>query len=437
MKRIAIKLAAISVLLVSSQVGYCVDSSSTNTDQLTTLEDYLRYAALHNAGLKSAFENWKATLEQIPQAKALPDPRFTYAYFIEQVETRVGPQENKFGISQTFPWFGKIKARTDAASAVANAAEKDYQAEKLRLFYRVKDAFYEYVYLKSAISIAEQNLELLKHFEEVARTKYMTAAGGHPDIIRAQIALAILEDKVKSLEQLRQPITAELNSILNRRESSPIEWPQRPSFEPVEINRSEVIAAMRTHNPELTALQFEITAARSLITLAKKKVYPDITVGIDWIQTGSANNPNVSDSGKDPIIAMVSMNLPIWGESYKAAERQAKLSLAKTSSKRTQKENDIISLLAKVMYNYDDSNRKIALYNDILIPKAREMVQTSEVAYRAAQIDFLSLIDAQRKLLNFELLHQRALTDNRQRLAEIQMLTGIEIGNPERTVDYE
>lgn len=437
MRRSIIKFAAISVLLVVSQVAYCTDNTPPSTENPSTLQDYLRYAALHNAGLKSAFENWKATLQQIPQAKALPDPRFNYAYFIEQVETRVGPQENKFGISQTFPWFGKIKARTDAVAAFANAAQKQYQAEKLRLFYRVKDAFYEYVYLKSAINIAEQNLELLKHFEEVARTKYMTAAGGHPDIIRAQIELAILEDKLKSLQQLRQPITADLNSILNRRENSPLDWPQRPNFEPVEINRSEVIATMRVHNPELTALQFEITAARSLITLAKKKVYPDITFGIDWIQTGSANNPNVSDSGKDPIVAMVSMNLPLWGESNKAAQRQAKLKFAKAASKKIQKENDIISHLAKVMYNYHDSNRKIALYRDILIPKAKEMVQTSEVAYRAAQIDFLSLIDAQRKLLNFELLHDRALTDNRQRLAEIQMLTGTEIGNPAGTEDHD
>lgn len=434
MKRSVIIFALVTaVLLVVSQVGYCVGNDSTSEERLKSLGDYLRYGALHNAGLKSAFENWKATLEQVPQAKVLPDPRFTYAYFIEQVETRVGPQENKFGISQTFPWFGKIKARTDAAAAMANAAQEKYQAEKLRLFYRVKDAFYEYVYLKSAISIAKQNLELLKHFEEVARIKYMTAAVRHPDIIRAQIALATLEDKVKSLEQLRQPITAELNSILNRQVNSPLEWPQRPGFELVEISRNEVIAAMRTHNPELTALQFEITAARSLITLAKKKVYPDITVGLDWIQTGSANNPNLSDSGKDPIVAMVSMNLPIWGESYKAAERQAKLRLAKTSSKRIQKENDIISLLAKVMYNYDDSNRKIDLYRDVLIPKAKEMVQTSEVAYRAAEVDFFSLIDAQRKLLSFELLYERALTDNRQRLAEIQMLTGSELGNPART----
>ena len=75
-----------------------------------SLQDYLRYAALNNAGLKAAFEQWKAAMEQIPQAKSLPDPKFTYGYFIEEVETRVGPQRQKFGIMQVFPWFGKIEA---------------------------------------------------------------------------------------------------------------------------------------------------------------------------------------------------------------------------------------------------------------------------------------------------------------------------------------
>jgi outer membrane protein TolC len=134
----------------------------------------------------------------------------------------------------------------------------------------------------------------------------------------------------------------------------------------------------------------------------------------------------VSGSGKDPVIAMVSLNLPIWGKSNKAAERQAKMQLAKTSSAKLQKENDIIAQLADVIYDFEDANRKIKLYRNILIPKAREMLEASEVAYRAAQIDFLSLIDAQRKLLNFELLHERAVTDNQQTLAQVQMLTGTE-----------
>ena len=67
------------------------------------LDDYLRYAALNNPGLEAAFNRWKAALQRVPQVTALPDPRFTYQYYIEQVETRVGPQRHAVGIAQTFP----------------------------------------------------------------------------------------------------------------------------------------------------------------------------------------------------------------------------------------------------------------------------------------------------------------------------------------------
>ena len=73
------------------------------------LPDLLAYAALNNPGLEAAFHRWKAALERVPQAKSLPDPRFTYRYFIEEVETRVGAQRQRFAIAQTFPWFGKLK----------------------------------------------------------------------------------------------------------------------------------------------------------------------------------------------------------------------------------------------------------------------------------------------------------------------------------------
>jgi outer membrane protein TolC len=187
-----------------------------DANNLRRLSDYLQYAALRNAALEASFQDFKAAVEQVPQAKSLPDPKFTYSYFIREVETRVGPQEQKFGIMQVFPWFGTIEARAGSAAAQAKAAKKRYDAEKLKLFWKVKEAFYEYVYLASAVDIAKQNLELLKHFEEVARTRYAAAAGGHPDVIRAQVELAKLEDILKSLEKLREPTVARLNAILNR-----------------------------------------------------------------------------------------------------------------------------------------------------------------------------------------------------------------------------
>jgi cobalt-zinc-cadmium efflux system outer membrane protein len=392
-----------------------------------TLSDYLRYAALNNAGLKAAFERWSMAIQQVPQAEALPDPKFTYGYFIEEVETRVGPQKNKLDIMQMFPWFGKIEARTDAAASAAKAARQRYEAAKLKLFYEVKDAYYEYVYLAEAIKIAKENLELIKYFEQVARTKYVAAALGHPDVIRAQVELAKLEDHLKTLEDLRTPIVASLNASLNQRSLEMLPWPQQQKFQAKEVNREKVIALLRQQNPELKALDFETEAAKYRLDLAKKKFWPDVGVGFGWIDTDRAMNPSTPDSGKDPVILMFTMNVPIWRQSYKAAELQAKADARKVSQQKTQTENTIISNAERAMYDVEDSSRKTKLYGDVLVPKAEELLGASETAYLAGTLDFLSLINAQQKLLEFQLRYERAVADNRQGLARLQMLVGSEL----------
>jgi outer membrane protein TolC len=394
----------------------------------TRLEDYLEFAALNNAGLESAFEQWKAAVEQIPQSKSLPDPKFTYGYFIKEIETRTGPQRQRLSLMQMFPWFGVIEARTDAAAAEAKAAHKRFEAARLELFYKVRDSFYEYAFIAQALDLTKQNLELLKHFEEVARTRYKTSAGSHPDIIRVQIELATLEDKLKTLEQLRMPIVTGLNSILNRKTDLPLPWPEKVKFNLVKIDRSAVTAKMIADNPELQALDFEVAAARAKLELARKKIYPDINIGVDWIQTDGALTAGTRDSGKDPVIAMLSLNLPIWTDSYKAAQLQARAQMRSRSARKNQNRNDLVTRLEKTLFEFEDSARKVELYKGILIPKAQEMLEASEVAYKAGTVDFLSLIDAQRTLLEFELSLERAVTTNLQKLAQLEMLTGGELG---------
>jgi len=267
--RIALFIAAVGILNVSNPARAVEESLDANS--LVRLVDYLQYAALNSAGLRGSFEQWKAAIEEVPQAESLPDPKFTYSYFIREVETRVGPQRQKFGIMQVFPWFGKIEARKDAAAANAKAARQRYEAEKLKLFWEVKDAFYEYAYLASAVEIARQNLELLKHFEDVARTRYRAAVGSHPDIIRAQVELATLEDVLRSLEELREPTVARLNAVLNRRSFELLPWPKKEEFEPVQVERQKVVVLLKQKNPELAAIDFDVEAARYRVELAKKK----------------------------------------------------------------------------------------------------------------------------------------------------------------------
>src|SRR5690554_4183235 len=121
-----IRILISAVVVVGTMPLHAADPLDPNLP--VTLTDYVRVAMAKNAGLQSRFSEYKAALAQVPQARALDDPMFTYGYFIQEVETRVGPQKHRLGLMQRFPWFGKIEARTDAAAAAARAAGRRFEA---------------------------------------------------------------------------------------------------------------------------------------------------------------------------------------------------------------------------------------------------------------------------------------------------------------------
>ena len=388
-----------------------------------SLQDYLAYAALNNPGLEAAFEQWKAALERIPQVKALPDPRFTYRYYLRSVETRDGPQEQGFGLAQAFPWFGKLKLKGDAAWEAAEAARMRYEAQRLRLFYRVKDAYYEYYYLGRAIAVVKEQRDFLKYLEEVLRARYRAAAARHADVIRAQVELGKLDDRHRTLMDLQEPMLARLNAALNRPADAQLPWPTEVVEPALSATDEEIMAWLQVASPELLELQHEIAREEYGVQLARKDYYPDVTLGLDYVQTGSAVM-ETPDSGKDPVMAMVSLNLPIWSQKRHAGVREAESRKRAAAHMLQERANTLSAQVKMVLYRFRDAERKIDLYRDTLLPKARQSVNASETALRAATATFLDVMDAVRILLEFELSHQRALADSAQRAAELEMLVG-------------
>lgn len=406
------------------------DAVAKQEDSLTgqaTLDDYIAYAAMHNAGLEAAFNRWKAVLERIPQVRTLPDPRFNYRYFIENVETRVGPQRQSLGLSQMFPWFGKLELRGGVAVEAARAAQAMYEAEKLKLFYKVKKTYYEYYYLARVIAVVRENLELVKYLEEVARTRFKAAEGGHPDVIRAQVELGKLDDRLRTLQDLRGPMMARLNALLNRPTQAPLPWPKQIAEELVDVDDKQLFDWLGKNNPQLTALQHQIAQQRESIRLARKDYYPDLTVGVDYIDTGDAVMPGVPDSGNDPILVGVSINIPLWRDKYDAAVRESLARFGAATKTRVDRQNTLEADLKTAIYYFHDAERKIDLYRDTLVPKAKQSIKATEAAFRAGTVGFIDLIDAERVLLEFQLAFERALTDRGSRLAEIEMLVGREL----------
>lgn len=402
-------------------------TDSLNED--ATLESFLRLAAYNNPGLEAAFNDWKAALERIPQVRALPDPRFNYKYFIVSVETRVGPQRQAFGLTQAFPWFGKLDARAGVAIEAARAAQAHYEVRKQKLFFDVKQAYFEYYYLSRSLAVVRENRDLVKYLEGVAQTRFKTAAGSHPDVIRAQVELGKLDDRVRTLEALRVPLAAKLNALMNRPLNIAIAWPRDIPEPKQTLDAGKLETVLAQSNPELRALQHNIARERAGIHLSKKDYYPDVTIGVDYIDTSGRNGVSLPDNGQDAVAAGFSINIPLNKEKYDAGVRESLARFGSATKMRVDRQNVLASELMMAIYHYEDAKRKVNLFRDTLVPKAKQSLKATEASFRLGKSGFIDLVDAERVFLEFQLATERAFADGAIRLAEIEKLIGTHIEN--------
>lgn len=396
-------------------------------DSTTTLDDYLMLALKRSPALRAAYFNWIAELRKTDAAGALPDPKFSYGYFIENVETRVGPQEHRFSLRQAFPWFGTLGAMEDVAFAQAQAAEQRFESERQRLFYEIKAAYYDLYRLGQDIRITRENFELLTFWEKVARAKYKVGLKQYPDVIKAQVELGKLEDQIQSLNERREPLAARLRAALDLPADTKIPIPTSLEFSETTLDDDEVIETVVRENPDLRALNFLVEKAEAGVDLAHKKTLPSFSLGVDYIATGDALDPTLPESGKDPWVVGASISLPIWFGKNKAQRQEAEARKRSAEYRKEESENRLIAYAENVLFAQSDALRKTKLYRDGLVPKAEQALNATYSAYQAGEADFLELLDAQRELLKFQLTVEHEKVNLAKALAELEMLTNSRI----------
>ncbi len=387
------------------------------------LHQYLALAAENNPGLQAAFYRWKAALERIPQARALPDPRFTYRGFVVGQAMRDGDLRNIFEVSQEFPWFKKLLLKGDAAALEAQAEQQRFEAERLKLFNRVADAYWEHYYTHHAIAVTQENLQQMGNLAEAARARYAAAAGSQPDVLRAQVEQGKAEDELRSLQDVLSTTAARLNAAINR----PLDA-ELPALPPAAdgnalADEKQLLVWMLQRSPELRALEFDIAREHRNIGLARQDYFPDIMVGFEYDQMQSVSGVDSSEM-KDPVAILVSMNIPIWWEKYSAGVREARNKYWAAVKDKTQKANDLGVDLRLAAYNFRNAQRKLVLYRDTLLPRARQSLVSYRSTYQGGGGIFSDMLEGQRIVLEFQLAYERAYADRHKALAEIEAIIG-------------
>lgn len=402
----------------------------------TSLRALVDYALANNPRINAVKQQHLGALQQIPQAAALPDPKFVYRYFFEEVETRVGPQEYAVGISQALPWLGKLKLQRVAASDAARAAAQRIATVRNSVIAEVASAWYELHYLEQSTAIVGGSRDLVVHLERVARARYATGATTHADVIRAQVELGTIENRLASLADQRGPLLARLNSALHLPLNRPLKsdlgvasgevraLPAALKIQPLALTQEQVLQRVAQNNPNLRVAEFEISAAESMKARAKQERLPDFNLGLDYIATGAARTPGIEGSSSNALSATIGITLPVWRSRYQAGVKEAEADIQHKRYTRDQQLSALRADTITTLFKLRDAQRQVDLYSDTLLPKAHESLAATQRAYSTGAAPFADMIDAQRVLLAFELAYTRAATDHNQARTELEKLTG-------------
>lgn len=403
------------------------------SDSTLSIDELITLAERENDGLSSSFQAWRAALSMVPEARALPDPVLSYGYFVQAVETRVGPQRQRVRLAQRVP-LGKLGLRGTIALHDANAARARYEAKRLALTRRVRRDVAEDGFVRRSIEVTGESVRLAEQLESVLRRQYAGGGSSHSALIRAQVELERLRVELQTLRDRRDPILARLNAALGRSPSAPLA-DVHDSAAVVTMTRDEALALLATHNPDLLEVEFRIAREDAAATLAGRGLIPDLTLAGEYIDTGPARFAGVPDSGKDAVIALASINVPLWFGKYGAEKDAASARRLAAKEERRQLERELAARVERAHAEAVDAQRRRELYRTKLLPKATQSLDATQQSFAAGDADLLDVVDAQRTLLEFELAIARADRDLAVAAAEVELLTGANLDvspHPER-----
>jgi len=169
---------------------------------------------LGNNRLRSARSEFRAGTERIRQAGVLPDPKLSVQYYLEPVETRTGPQNASFCLTQAVPWFNKLSLLRKLSDHEAAISGAKLAAVELNVARQVKEAYIEYGFLGQAQQTIVDNIELLRYLEGVGRSRYAGGKTTYFDVLKIQIELSKSEEKGEALTDQAEPLRVHINSLL-------------------------------------------------------------------------------------------------------------------------------------------------------------------------------------------------------------------------------
>ncbi len=400
-----------------------------NETHFLTLQAAVNIAVQDNPNLAQIQARSEAMAAIPSQVGTLPDPVISFNALNLPVDTFDVNQENmtqlQTGLSQVFPFPGKLALREESAKYEAKAAVHDVTEARWHLLRDIKKNWWALFYLDRSLEILSLNRKLLQQFVEVAATKYEVGEGLQQDVLLAQLELSKLLDNEIKLNGARKRVEAQLNALLDHSADQKILLPKavEESIPPL-LKEPSLFQLADRYRALLASRRESVNAARSRVDSAKKDFYPDFKVGAFY---GVRDDLPSGQSRADFLSLKLSMNIPIFAatKQQKAVDQRNKELMQRRYALQDEW-NEVRTQISTAYGNYQQYKQQAELFKGGIIPQARQTVASMLAGYQVNKVDFLNLVRSQITLYNYETQYWMALSGANQALARLTAVVGKE-----------
>lgn len=363
------------------------------------LQSYIQEAEANNPEIQGFELRYNIAEEKVNEANWIPNTEVSAGYFVSEPETRVGAQRARIGVKQMLPWFGTITARENYATAMADAEYVDITIAKRKIALSVAQSYYRLYAIRAKQAVLDENIQLLETYEQLALTSVEVGKASAVDVLRLQIRQNELQQRKEVLEEEFTAEQTAFSNLLNRESMMTVDVvPEMkiPQEDPFYDNEALSL------NPELLKYDklYESVAQSELLN--QRESLPMIGFGLDYLPVTERSDVNFSDNGKDVLMPMVSVSIPIFNNRYKSISKQNELRQQEIETQREQRLNVLESAFAKAQ---SQRNQARIAYNtqERNLKQAQDAEEILVKNYETGTIDFNDVLDIQELQLKFQM----------------------------------
>lgn len=384
------------------------------------LNDVVQLALERSPEVEAAQAAIRTAEHSVAPAKTLPDPTVSagWAGRLAPFVTMPGDASSYRGVtvSQQFPYPGKLRLQASVAERDVDAARVECEAARRRIVADANTAFAEYFYLDKAIEATRQNKELLEKLAAIAEAQYRVGKAMQQDVLRSQVEISMLLEKLDLLEEQRAEATATLNALLQQAPETELPRPEALEARPLRYSLHELYAMADAKDSGVLREQAAIERSKAGLALAERMARPDI--GVSYMFQQRTNQPDMNG-------VTVTMSLPVfWKQRQHEAVAGAAETLHGAERMLAGQQNNARAELRRQFLAAETAQRLLTLYAKGIVPQSSLALESAMSEYQVGKVDFISLLASFSSVLNYETDSYRQLADYNIAVARIESMTG-------------